>query len=310
MATVQDSHTGAAHNPLIGWVVRMKFGKQCEGACLELQELTNLPAFPYKSLKKQLKRVEESGTDDNPREAFFAQLATEVRTVDEAWKKAAQAALQAERNPRTSALLAKVGLARCRDDQINAALDECAQRIYATHPGPSPLPHAFDPAHVPLTSSPLAGSSIARTGLRKIKKKYNKRLAARFGVAEDVLDTDTYSFVRSRERTEIESLAKMHAAGSSQDAGTPETTHIECPVCLETLVNPVAPPCGHPMCRSCHTGMLEARAVRRIPVAGGYLLITPKNRPEPQCPLCRAPATEVQKMHSLARVAKAAAAVR
>merc|ERR1711871_1627591 len=84
-------------------------------------------------------------------------------------------------------------------------------------------------------------SAIARTGLRKIKKKYNKLLAARCGTADSVTGIDAFAFLRSRERTEIEALAP----------GEMRTHGLDCPVCLETLVNPVAPPCGHAVCSTC-----------------------------------------------------------
>ena len=36
----------------------MKFGKSCEEACEELYRSTKVPAFPYRALKKHLKRVQ------------------------------------------------------------------------------------------------------------------------------------------------------------------------------------------------------------------------------------------------------------
>jgi hypothetical protein len=113
----------------------MKFGKHCEEACSDLAGVTKMPAFPYKDLKKQLKHVEES-TD--PREEFFSFLINKVRNVDEAWKKAAHAALKAERSPYAAMLLATAGLGNPPDAKLSQSLDEWA--------------------------------SVARTGLRKIKK--------------------------------------------------------------------------------------------------------------------------------------------
>ena len=41
-------------------IARMKFGKLCEEACVELESQTKVPAFPYKALKKQLKKAEDA----------------------------------------------------------------------------------------------------------------------------------------------------------------------------------------------------------------------------------------------------------
>ena len=38
-------------------IAGMKFAKLCEEACVELESQTKVPAFPYKALKKQLKKV-------------------------------------------------------------------------------------------------------------------------------------------------------------------------------------------------------------------------------------------------------------
>ena len=50
-------------NPSAVWHLRisqapMKFGKSCEEACEELYRSTKVPAFPYRALKKHLKRVQ------------------------------------------------------------------------------------------------------------------------------------------------------------------------------------------------------------------------------------------------------------
>ena len=146
----------------------------------------------------------------------------------------------------------------------------------------------------------------------RCRRKYNKKLGNIHGLAEENLGfEDSYAFVRSRERTEIETVARGYTKGRESAGDTSEqreeaTRRFECPVCLDELHDPVAPACGHPMCRRCHAGMMSSRAVRRIRVAGGHLLLTPKNQSALNCPLCRAPAVKVERMPSLARAIRAA----
>ena len=276
-----DALTRTANQQHCSWA--MKFGQYCEEACRELADLSNMPAFPYKSLKKRLKQVAESPAENpDPRQEFASFLTSQVQSVDEAWKRAARAVLKAERTSYATKLLAKVGVGRTPDAKLSQYLNEWA--------------------------------SVARTGLRKIKKKYNKKLGGKYGVADESLVLDTaYAFMRSRERTEIETLARRHMNGNASegaelaDESAAEVVRmLECPVCLERLDNPVAPACGHAMCRGCHTEMINSRAARRINVVVVYMLLTPKNQAPPACPICRGPAAVVEKMPSLARAVRAA----
>ena len=43
----------------------------------------------------------------------------------------------------------------------------------------------------------------------------------------------------------------------------------DCPVCLGVLFEPVAPACGHPICRECYEGLRQSATQA------------------PQCPICR-----------------------
>lgn len=279
----------------------MKFGKLCEEACVELEQKTKVPAFPYKRLKKQLKKAEDA---PDGRQAFAHALDVEVKLVDNAWKQAVRSVIKSALAPRMSHALAKVGLERR-----------------------------------PVSAAPTLAewASIARTGLRKIKKKYNKRLGARFGrLEQDSEAGSSFAFVASSERTEIQALASTVGGGSSGvlearprsdgeasceegDGGvmrmpmpseTPQTrpfdpAELECPVCMETLSEPVAPECGHAMCRPCFAGLVASKVTKRIQVPGGFLNIRPAEA-IPRCPLCREPATMAKPMKALASVCRAA----
>mmetsp|Transcript_40019 Transcript_40019/g.105783 ORF Transcript_40019/g.105783 Transcript_40019/m.105783 type:complete len:294 (-) Transcript_40019:237-1118(-) len=289
----------------------MKFGKVCEEACVELEQKVKVPAFPYKRLKKALKKAEDA---PDGRQAFAHALVAEVKVVDKAWKQAARSVIKSATAPRTSQALAKLGFQR-----------------------------------QPVAAAPTLAewALIARTGLRKIKKKYNKRLGARFGrLEQDFTVEQSFAFVASLERTEIQALAStvgdckgerdgLEAGGqsdgemsceggdcdvmqmampsetpNSQAGNMPrrrpsDSAQLECPVCLETLIDPVAPECGHAMCRSCFVGLVASKVTKRVQVPGGTLNLRPANA-IPRCPLCREPATTAKPMKALARVCRAA----
>ena len=252
-------------------IAGMKFAKLCEEACVELESQTKVPAFPYKALKKQLKKAEDA---DNGRQHFTRALSTTVKSVDDAWQRAVRSVLKGVNAPRMSAVLSHIGVIKRRPKAAAPALAEWA--------------------------------SIARTGLRKIKKKYNKRLGAKFGPLDQEPDVNGFAFVASSERTEIQALASSVVVALEEESGSsPEAKTLECPVCMETLYEPVAPPCGHPMCRSCYDGIAESKVTRRFQVPGGTLTIRPAGA-APQCPICREPATSVKPMSVLASMCKAA----
>ena len=276
MKPTQLQHSAALANlyacvaALGAGIARMKFGKLCAQACVELESQTKVPAFPYKALKKQLKKAEDA---DNGRQHFTRALSTTVKSVDDAWQRAVRSVLKGVNAPRMSAVLSHIGIKR-RPKAAAPALAEWA--------------------------------SIARTGLRKIKKKYNKRLGAKFGPLDQEPDVNGFAFVASSERTEIQALASSVVVALEEESGSsPEATTLECPVCMETLYEPVAPPCGHPMCRSCYDGIAESKVTRRFQVPGGTLTIRPAGA-VPQCPICREPATSVKPMSALASMCKAA----
>ena len=148
-------------------------------------------------------------------------------------------------------------------------------------------------------------SLLACTGLRKIKKKYNKVLGTPGQPIDAVPGIDEFAFLRSRERTEIEALAANPARGDSSANGSPQPM-LECPVCLDKLTQPVAPPCGHAMCAGCFNELDRRReGVKTVVVNGQTLVLKPKGT-SPPCPVCRLPATDPRKMYALAKAVAAA----
>ena len=80
---------------------------------------------------------------------------------------------------------------------------------------------------------------------------------------------------------------------------------MDCPICMEIMVDPVAPSCGHAMCRACFDGISDSGVTRRMATNGGTLTIRPASS-IPACPICREPAPSVKPMSVLARLCKRA----
>ena len=262
----------------------MKFGKLCAETCADLQTQAKVPTFPYKSLKQCLKRAENSPIG---RQLFAEALSAELHAVDKIWKQAVHSVVRSASAPRKSAILAQVGLGRR-----------------------------------PISEAPalVEWASLARTGLRKIKKKYNKNLRPKLGPLDEAKCSEHFAFVASPERTEIHALANAaqglgaspletslwQTGGESRPVSMDANpTQMECPVCMETLFEPVAPACGHPMCKPCYDGVVKSKVTMRIKVTGGYLNIRPADA-VPQCPMCREPAETTKPMVALAAMCKAA----
>jgi len=110
-----------------------------------------------------------------------------------------------------------------------------------------------------------AYARLHREAVRKILKKYNKKYNKAHGQLSS-LPGPPLAFIASRTRTELEHLA----AAAAEDAH-------ECPVCLDLIYSPVAPACGHAICRECHDNMCRAST-------------------SPQCSVCRRDARQVRKM--------------
>ena len=284
ISLTQPSASRIPSSRLFARPFRMKFGKLCEETCARLQTQNQIPSFPYKSLKKCLKQAE---SEANGHLVFCDTLWNEIHAVDKAWQRAVRSVLKSKCSPRISVMLSHMGVARW-----------------------------------PVAAAPALAewASLARTGLRKIKKKYNKRLGAKFGRLEQARDFASFAFEASPERTEIQALAstsrevatahsetQLWLTGGTSELADPrsfEPGQIECPVCMETLFEPVAPQCGHPVCRACYEGMLKSKVTMQIAVPGGRLNIRPVGS-VPQCPLCREPAPTVAPMAALAKVCKA-----
>lgn len=76
---------------------------------------------------------------------------------------------------------------------------------------------------------------------------------------------------------------------TSSRSETDETIETDCcPICLETFYQPVAPPCGHPLCRSC------------------FVDLRSQGQGAMKCPTCRAPAKTARAMPVTASLIKAA----
>lgn len=250
----------------------MKFGQHCDVAFPRL--CLDLPPFPYKEAKKILKLLSHSSKENrgpSQRDSFVAYLDGEMRRIDSKWHGKAhnivKAAKSTIRLPRTTAVLIKFGLRKRSRPEEAERLDAWAQ--------------------------------LSRDGMRKIIKKYNKQLGACCGHVLH-LPSEPFNFVNSRTRTELESLVLLLASHSalltptitageacrSCDAASAPPVQ-ECPVCLDTLYEPVAPACGHAMCHTCFESLRANSVV-------------------PQCPMCRRPARWAQRMPVIGAAAKAA----
>jgi len=111
-----------------------------------------------------------------------------------------------------------------------------------------------------------AWAELAREAIRKIVKKYNKWYGPTCGVMGLNPEVNV-GFIRSCSRIETEALARSR---EQQDTSLEEG--LTCPVCLDTVTQPVAAACGHPMCRACFMDLKKHARNHR-----GWS----------QCPLCR-----------------------
>ena len=246
----------------------MKFGKTSAAAFSTLE--IGLPPLPYKELKKQLhseqKKCAVSRFDIQA--TFLKTLTKMLRWLDMRWAIAANSLLVAARRPMmTSALapvLAKLGGSRGRR----------LARWWRSDEALHTRAHKLD-----------VWAQLSREGVRKIVKKYNKQCGAEHG-SLPVCPIGGLRFVSSRLRTEIEILARSvrPAEGESRVS----EIQMECPVCLDTVFRPVAPACGHLICRDCFIGLAAAADEHSL-----------------RCPVCRESAANSRRMHVAGWVAKA-----
>jgi hypothetical protein len=207
----------------------------------------DLPAFPYELAKKQLKAAALQFCGPAAQVVFFNFLGRELKLIDAKWSCAARQTVQAKVAPITTAFLTTVGLRR---------RPEAARKLDAW-------------------------ARLSRECLRKIVKKYNKQLGSRCGHIAELPGTPP-RFVRSRLRTELEILAQQEEATEGRISAA-----LDCPVCLETLFDPVAPECGHALCRECFLALCQ-----RCDTS--------------QCPICRRPVTNTRRMPACGAMAMAA----
>jgi len=230
----------------------MKFGKTYETAYDDIA--LSLPAFPYRALKKMLNAaLEREGADAHI--PFFAHLTSVTRKLDAKWRGAVRRVLLAIQLPTTlsHALLGK------RDVHVHAA-------------------------------ALAAWAGLTREALRKILKKFNKRVAQHCTCGTvQIFSQCSLGFMASNARTQIEALGLPPT--DAKDA-------VDCPVCLEVLYQPVTlRECGHAMCRHCFDG-LSKRAPFGRDVLGHRF-------PVAKCPICRAPASAAVAAPALQHVARA-----
>ena len=214
----------------------MKFGKLCEEAFRKLE--IDLPAFPYKQAKKEMKAAALQPCGLAARVVFFNFLRKELKLIDAKWSCAARQTVQSKVAPITTTFLTTLGLRRRQGAEAARKLN--------------------------------AWASLSRDSVRKIVKKYNKQLGPRCGHVAEPPGTPP-RFVRSRLRTELEILVQQEEAMEDGNSAA-----LDCPVCLETLFDPVAPECGHALCRECFLALCQRCDIL-------------------QCPICRRPATNTRR---------------
>ena len=95
-----------------------------------------------------------------------------------------------------------------------------------------------------------AWAELAQEGVRKILKKYNKIFGSGCGKI-CIQPAVQVAFFRSTTKTEIRALARSRDEPSSDK----ENLCLDCPVCLDTVVDPVGAVCGHAMCRECFASL-------------------------------------------------------
>mmetsp|Transcript_65457 Transcript_65457/g.122500 ORF Transcript_65457/g.122500 Transcript_65457/m.122500 type:complete len:322 (+) Transcript_65457:185-1150(+) len=262
----------------------MKFGKEYMNKYAAIDSTSRIPPFPYKQLKKL---IDDGGGESAA--VFFSKLREQTSIVDRAWKREAERTIFAARRlPR-----------RASEVYLGGQSVEEKSLVLA------------------------AWASLSREALRKILKKHSKKQLqywekqqlrehqqqknehqqARQPQISQMPQTPTrqhVSFARGCLRTQIEALASSSlafsptapslsplSAASYFDADS-AAHNLTCPVCLDVVIDPVAPiECGHPVCGPCF------KALKQNSAAG-----------QKQCPVCRGPVGVAKALPLLGRAAK------
>ena len=187
----------------------MKFGKTCDDRFRALAP--GAPAFPYKQLKKRLKRIRAAADEgDHEREGlerdeFFSSLESHSRSIDRHWTRASKRCVfVARRLPLCSVGLLNWGSTRQRAEVL------------------------------------AEWAALLREAIRKILKKYRKNASS---PPPAHLTAFNSSFARGGLRTQIEALARRGAEEKKNGGGGGDghdDDSVTCPVCFEVLYKPVS----------------------------------------------------------------------
>jgi len=124
-------------------------------------------------------------------------------------------------------------------------------------------------------------AELNAVAMNKIMKKFDKRLAVFCGSCSDFKQEQyhKHAFLQGPSLIELRCCCKMGAPVVCQPwlstVATPrplEEVPTSCPVCLGAFVEPLGLPCGHCLCRQCHTSMTSNT-----------------DKADAACPLCRGP---------------------
>lgn len=283
----------------------MKFGHTFEDAMRLFSEQSALvlPWLNYKVAKKELSKAEirlqqqmdhdEAGNLRNIKEvvAFFAVLRTSLAEVDAAFREHAAGILQRKHLAKALSLLQPHG--RWRAPGSTSVWWHEAKVRFTCH-GLSLQTATL------LTNSAfqvVTWAELNAVAMHKILKKFDKRLAKFCGTCINFRQEQYQlrAFLQGPMVSELRCCCRLGKALVRQHWLSPvampnllEKVPTSCPVCFSLFVEPLGLPCGHCLCRCCHTGLT---------IKAPKLAAT--------CPLCRAPCGTVPvPMRHLAELAQ------
>lgn len=123
------------------------------------------------------------------------------------------------------------------------------------------------------------------TAIENAAKQFARSLAASCGRA----DIETENFIKNQIKRFVQTTPACSFAHSKDDS----TSEEPCPICLDTMENPVISHCGHVMCQECVQRMLKLStkfATLPLNIKGSVTAPKPKMKQAP-CPVCRSQIT-------------------